>query len=144
MMVAETWWMWGEAMLGSGGKPELSSGRANLNDEQRASLETLAARMRRIVVGEFPELYLRVNEVPTFDRRQGIKKGGVAERKAGMPSQLNSAKFCFGGRRPVAEVLLPRNVWPGIARRVPGQLARIPNLSLRLPVGVTPSALRLG
>jgi hypothetical protein len=111
MMVAETWWMRGEAMLGSGGKPELSSGRASLNDEQRASLETLTARMRRIVVGEFPELYLRVNEVRAdFEiAGKGIKKGGVVESEKKLAHalrRLNSAKFCLEvALVEVAEVL---------------------------------------
>lgn len=75
-------------------------GRATLDDRQRENLEGLAARMRRIVVGEFPELYLRVNEVRAqFEiAGKGLKKGSVVENEQKLEhalKRLNSAKFCL-------------------------------------------------
>ena len=75
-------------------------GKATLDDRQRENLEGLAARMRRIVVGEFPELYLRVNEVRAqFEiAGRGLKKGSVVESEQRLEhalKRLNSAKFCL-------------------------------------------------
>jgi len=67
--------------------------------------------MRRIVVGEFPELYLRVNEVRAkFEiAGRGLKKGGVVESEKKLAHalrRLNSAKFCLEvALVEVAEVL---------------------------------------
>ena len=74
--------------------------RAILSDAQRQSLDGLATRMRRIVVGEFPELYLRVNEVRAqFEiAGKGLKRGQVWESEqklADALKRLNSAKFCL-------------------------------------------------
>ena len=87
-------------MLGRGGKTADSSGRASLDEGERRILETLVTRMRSIVVGEFPELYLRVNEVRAqFEiAARGFKKGGVVEgekKLAHALRRLNSAKFCL-------------------------------------------------
>ena len=85
--------------------------RAILNDAQRQSLDGLATRMRRIVVGEFPELYLRVNEVRAqFEiAGKGLKRGQgwESEQKlADALKRLNSAKFCLEvALVEVAEVL---------------------------------------
>ena len=82
------------------GAAAASQGRATLDDRQRESLEGLAARMRRIVVGEFPELYLRVNEVRAqFEiAGKGLNKGRVVETEQKLEhalKRLNSAKFCL-------------------------------------------------
>ncbi len=98
-------------MLGRFGQGPNPSGQASLDDEQRRTLETLAARMRRIVVGEFPELYLRVNEVRALFEiaGKGLKKGGVVESEKKLAHalrRLNSAKFCLEvALVEVAEVL---------------------------------------
>jgi hypothetical protein len=110
-MVAKSWWLRGDSMLGKGGKPTDASGRASLDQEQRKNLETLATRMRRIVVGEFPELYLRVNEVRAqFEiAGKGLGKGSVLESEKKLAHalrRLNSAKFCLEvALVEVAEVL---------------------------------------
>ena len=80
--------------------PGATQGRATLDDRQRENLEALAARMRRIVVGEFPELYLRVNEVRAqFEiAGKGLKKGSIVENEQKLEhalKRLNSAKFCL-------------------------------------------------
>jgi hypothetical protein len=77
-----------------------AQGGATLDDLQRQNLEGMAARMRRIVVGEFPELYLRVNEVRAqFEiAGKGLKKGRVVETEHKLEhalKRLNSAKFCL-------------------------------------------------
>ena len=77
-----------------------SHGRASLDESQRQNLETLATRMRRIVVGEFPELYLHVNELRAqFEiAGKGFKQGGVVESEKKLAHalrRLNSAKFCM-------------------------------------------------
>jgi hypothetical protein len=82
------------------GAPAAPQGRATLDDRQRDNLEGLAARMRRIVVGEFPELYLRVNEVRAqFEiAGKGLKKGSLVENEQKLEhalKRLNSAKFCL-------------------------------------------------
>jgi hypothetical protein len=98
-------------MFGRGGTSADSRGRASLDDVQRQNLETLATRMRRIVVGEFPELYLRVNEVRAqFEiAGKGLKRGGVVESEKKLAHalrRLNSAKFCLEvALVEVAEVL---------------------------------------
>jgi len=98
-------------MLGKDDKRPDSSGQATLDDEQRTNLGSLAARMRRIVVGEFPELYLRVNEVRAqFEiAGKGLKKGGVVDTEKKLAHalrRLNSAKFCLEvALVEVAEVL---------------------------------------
>lgn len=74
--------------------------KAALDRQQRESLEGLALRMRRIVVGEFPELYLRVNEVRAqFEiAGKGLKKGPMVETEHRLEhalKRLNSAKFCL-------------------------------------------------
>lgn len=85
--------------------------RATLDEQQRKSLEGLATRMRRIVVGEFPELYLRVNEVRAqFEiAGKGLKRSQIADsehRLAHALKRLNSAKFCLEvALVEVAEVL---------------------------------------
>jgi hypothetical protein len=87
--------------------PEL----AELDEGQRIVLDTLATRMRSIVVGEFPELYLRVNEVRAQLEiaGKGFKKGKVIEREQRLAHalrRLNSAKFCLEiALVEVAEVL---------------------------------------
>jgi hypothetical protein len=84
---------------------------AMLDEGQRRVLDTLATRMRRIVVGDFPELYLRVNEVRAQLEiaGKGLKKSGVivSEHKlAHALRRLNSAKFCLEvALVEVAEVL---------------------------------------
>ncbi len=98
-------------MFGRGGRSADVHGRASLDESQRQNLETLATRMRRIVVGEFPELYLRVNEVRAqFEiAGKGLKKGGVVESEKKLAHalrRLNSAKFCLEvALVEVAEVL---------------------------------------
>ena len=98
-------------MFGKGGRSADVHGRASLDESQRQNLETLATRMRRIVVGEFPELYLRVNEVRAqFEiAGKGFKKGGVVESEKKLAHalrRLNSAKFCLEvALVEVAEVL---------------------------------------
>jgi hypothetical protein len=82
-----------------------------LDDGQRTVLETLAGRMRGIVVGDFPEFYLRVNEVRAQLEiaGKGLKKGGVFESEKKLEHalrRLNSAKFCLEiALVEVAEVL---------------------------------------
>ena len=98
-------------MFGIGGRSADVHGRPSLDESQRQNLETLAARMRRIVVGEFPELYLRVNELRAqFEiAGKGLKKGGVVESEKKLAHalrRLNSAKFCLEvALVEVAEVL---------------------------------------
>ncbi len=104
---------WGDPMMGKPGTPTESAELAKLDEEQRRVLDTLAARMRRIVVGDFPELYLRVNEVRAQLEiaGKGLKKGGggVSEQRlAHALRRLNSAKFCLEvALVEVAEVLGP-------------------------------------
>jgi len=111
MMEASLAFPWGDAMMGKPGTPAASTELARLDDEQRRVLDTLATRMRRIVVGEFPELYLRVNEVRAQLEiaGKGRKKGGLVEgeqRLAHALRRLNSAKFCLEvALVEVAEVL---------------------------------------
>lgn len=94
-------------------------GRATLDGRQRENLEGLAARMRRIVVGEFPELYLRVNEVRAqFEiAGKGLKKGSVVENEQKLEhalKRLNSAKFCLEvALAEVAQVLELPSAPPG-------------------------------
>ena len=102
-------------MFGKGGRSADVHGRASLDESQRQNLEMLAARMRRIVVGEFPELYLRVNEVRAqFEiAGKGLRKGGIVESEKKLAHalrRLNSAKFCMEvALVELAEVLeLPR------------------------------------
>ena len=73
---------------------------AKLDEEQRTVLGNLATRMRHIVVGDFPELYLRVNEVRAQLEiaGKGVKKGGIVESEKKLAHalrRLNSAKFCL-------------------------------------------------
>jgi hypothetical protein len=87
-------------MMGKPGTPAESGELAELDQEQRRVLDTLAARMRHIVVGDFPELYLRVNEVRAqFEiASKGLNKGGVVvseQKLAHALRRLNSAKFCL-------------------------------------------------
>lgn len=99
--------------MGKSGTPTESSEIARLDGEQRQVLDTLATRMRRIVVGDFPELYLRVNEVRAQLEiaGKGLKKGGVVvseQKLAHALRRLNSAKFCLQvALVEVAEVLGP-------------------------------------
>jgi hypothetical protein len=101
----------GDTMAGRAGKPAESSGLAKLDEKQRRHLEALATRMRRIVVGEFPELYLHVNEVRAqFEiAGKGLRRGQVVESEAKLAhalKRLNSAKFCLEvALVEVAEVL---------------------------------------
>jgi hypothetical protein len=98
-------------MMGKPGTRTESSEIARLDGEQHQILDKLATRMRRIVVGDFPELYLRVNEVRAQLEiaGKGPKKGGVvvSEKKlAHALRRLNSAKFCLEvALVEVAEVL---------------------------------------
>jgi hypothetical protein len=111
MMLSDHGRLRGESMFGRGGSSAGAQGRASLDESQRQHLETLATRMRRIVVGEFPELYLRVNEVRAqFEiAGRGLKKGGVVESEKKLAHalrRLNSAKFCLEvALVEVAEVL---------------------------------------
>ena len=98
-------------MVGEAGLSAEASRLAGLDEEQRQNLKMLATRMRRIVVGEFPELYLRVNEVRAqFEiAGNGRKKGGLVENEKKLAHalrRLNSAKFCLEvALVEVAEVL---------------------------------------
>lgn len=100
-----------DTMAGRAGTPAEPSGLAQLDDKQRRHLEALATRMRRIVVGEFPELYLHVNEVRAqFEiAGKGLRRGQVVESEAKLAhalKRLNSAKFCLEvALVEVAEVL---------------------------------------
>ncbi len=95
------------------GTPTKPSEIAKLDEEQRRILDTLAARMRRIVVGDFPELYLRVNEVRAQLEMtgKGLKKGDVVVSEQKLTHalrRLNSAKFCLEvALVEVAEVIGP-------------------------------------
>ena len=86
---------------------------AKLDEEQRRVLDTLATRMRHIVAGDFPELYLRVNEVRAQLEiaSKSTKKGAVVvseQKLAHALRRLNSAKFCLEvALVEVAEVLGP-------------------------------------
>ena len=101
----------GDPMVGRAGTSAEASRLAALDEGQRQNLEMLATRMRRIVVGEFPELYLRVNEVRArFEiAGKGIRRGGVVESEKKLAHalrRLNSAKFCLEvALVEVAEVL---------------------------------------
>jgi hypothetical protein len=103
------------------GMPTEPTDLAKLDREQRRVLDTLATRMRRIVVGDFPELYLRVNEVRAQLEiaGKGLKKGSVVvseQKLAHALRRLNSAKFCLEvALVEVAEVLGP----PGSAESPP-------------------------
>jgi hypothetical protein len=100
-------------------QPEASAELAKLDVEQRKVLDALSQRMRNIVVGDFPELYLRVNEVRAQLEiaAKGLHKGGVVESEKKLAHalrRLNSAKFCLEvALVEVAEVLGP----PGTAER---------------------------
>jgi hypothetical protein len=100
-------------MMGKPGTPAESDEFVKLDEEQRRVLDTLATRMRHIVVGDFPELYLRVNEVRAQLEiaGKGLKKSGVVlseKRLAHALRRLNSAKFCLEvALVEVAEVLGP-------------------------------------
>ncbi|MCX6071018.1 MAG: hypothetical protein NTU91_09200 [Chloroflexi bacterium] len=100
-------------MMGKPGTTAESDELAKLDQEQRRVLDTLAARMRRIVVGDFPELYLRVNEVRAQLEiaSKGIKRGDVVVSEQKLTHalrRLNSAKFCLEvALVEVAEVLGP-------------------------------------
>jgi len=100
---------------------------AKLDEEQRTVLGDLATRMRHIVVGDFPELYLRVNEVRAQLEiaGKGVKKGGVVESEKKLAHalrRLNSAKFCLEvALVEVADVLdLPDEGEPLSPSRAPG------------------------
>jgi hypothetical protein len=101
----------GGTMVGKAGTPAERPRLAKLDEEQRRNLEALATRMRRIVVGEFPELYLHVNEVRAqFEiAGKGLRRGQVVESEAKLAhalKRLNSAKFCLEvALVEVAEVL---------------------------------------
>jgi len=101
----------GDTMVREAGTPAEPPRLAKLDEEQRRHLEALATRMRRIVVGEFPELYLHVNEVRAqFEiAGKGLKRGQVIESEAKLAhalKRLNSAKFCLEvALVEVAEVL---------------------------------------
>jgi hypothetical protein len=101
----------GDPMMGKPGTPAESDELVKLDEEQRRILDTLATRMRHIVVGDFPELYLRVNEIRAQLEiaGKGLKKGSVvvSEKKlAHALRRLNSAKFCLEvALVEVAEVL---------------------------------------
>lgn len=99
---------------------------AGLDETQRAVLDALATRMRRIVVGDFPELYLRVNEVRAQLEiaGKGLKKGGVIDSEAKLAhalKRLNSAKFCLEvALVEVAEVLGSTDALPPADGPQPG------------------------
>jgi hypothetical protein len=111
MMDASLACLWGDPMMGKPGTSATSAEILKLDEEQRRVLDALASRMRHIVVGDFPELYLRVNEVRAQLEiaGKGLKKGGVVEgekRLAHALRRLNSAKFCLEvALVEVAEVL---------------------------------------
>ena len=110
-------------------KPIEATELAQLDEEQRRVLDTLATRMRHIVVGDFPELYLRVNEVRAQLEiaGKGLNRGAVAseQKLAHALHRLNSAKFCLEvALVEVAEVVgLPRSPEPPSAPADAGRTA---------------------
>ncbi len=106
---------------------------AKLDEEQRTVLGNLASRMRHIVAGDFPELYLRVNEVRAQLEiaGKGVKKGGVIESEKKLAHalrRLNSAKFCLEvALVEVADVLaLPDEGDPSSPSRASGEFPPAP------------------